>query len=142
MHNMSKTYTQVTILDPYGHTFKITCYPRLHPLLQQIEHHYNELCKTQFCKDNNIDRRDLNKYEFEYLSARLHAKASLFSPGNTVLCFENEFLNVDNYDRAVMMDDDVIELHRCYNPDKYDVDVILELSCDETEISQPRRALA
>ena len=55
---MSKTYTQVTRLDPYGQSFKITCYPKVYSLGQQIPHHYNELCKGQFCKDNNIDRKE------------------------------------------------------------------------------------
>ena len=84
---MAKTYTQVTILDPYGQTFKITCYPKMYSLGQQIAHHYNELCKGQFCKDTNIDRKDLNNHVHEYLGSRLHAKARLFCLETVMLCF-------------------------------------------------------
>jgi len=88
------------------------------------------LRKGQFCKDNNIDRKELKNYVHEYLSSRLHAKASLFSLGNAMLLFENEVLNADNYDHTIMMDDDIIEFHSSYSPAILsDKDVILEMLC-------------
>ena len=49
-----------------------------------------------------------------------------------MLLFENEFLNADNYDHTIMMDDDIIELQSSYSPAILsDKDVILEMLYDK-----------
>ena len=127
---MSKMYTEVTVLDPVGHSFKVTCYPKLYLSLQQIAHHYNELCKDQVCKNKGIDRKELINYGHEYMSSKHYAEANAFSLGNVRLCFESEFLNCDNYDHTMMMDDDVLEMYACRNPYNLPVeDAMLEMSC-------------
>ena len=69
MSDMSNNYTQVTALDRDGHRFKITCYPHVFSLIQQVEHHYKEMYKSQFCKDNNLDRLELINNSNKYLTS-------------------------------------------------------------------------
>lgn len=127
---MSTPYTEVTVVDPVGRSLKVTCYPKLYSLLQQIEHHYNELCKNKFCVDKGINRKELINYGHEYMSSRQYAEANAFSLGNVRLRFDSEFLDNNNYDHTLMMDDDVLEMYACRNPYNLQVeDVMLKQSC-------------
>ena len=124
---MSNNYTQVTALDRDGHRFKITCYPHVFSLLQQVEHHYKEMYKSQFCKDNNLKRLELINNINAYLTSEHFKKASSFSIPNTHLMFENKALNLSSYDHTIMDDDDVIDVYNEFDTtETYD---IMFMSC-------------
>ena len=127
---MSNTYAQVTALDRYGHRFKITCYPHVLTLRQQIEQHYKELYKTQFCKDNNLERLELINHIHEYLTSEHFKRAYAFSIINITIVFENERLNLSNYDHTIMDKDDVIDVYNdCKMCDPIVTGCMIELNC-------------
>ena len=137
---MSNTHTQVTALDRYGHRFKITCYPHVLSLLQQIEQHYKELHKTQFCKDNNLERLELVNHINEYLTSEHFKRASAFSIINITIVFEKERLNLSNYDHTIMDEDDIIDVYSgCGRHDPMDTDDMIELNCSSANLYNEER---
>ena len=138
---MKTEYTEVTAIDCEGHTFKITCYRHVLTLLHQVEDHYKELYKNQYCKDNNIDRVDLVKHAHLYLLSEYHKAADAFSMGNIGLSFESETLNLSNYDHTIMDEDDVIEIYQLFKGQPKDPAIVmLELHCSEENFLAEERS--